>query len=136
MKVLCTEWSMSESFSPAFHYYKVFKVKHPEKMFSRYLLFVYYLLDFSPIKWSMILSNLCKTNHSIDHFKVVGLDRWCFANNHGGLLLMALQGKSFFVFLNPYTEWYALKAVPQRCSTTKVFCKYAASLLEITHAEI
>ena len=78
--------------------------------------------------------------HLVYHFtvplKVVVLDRWCFAKHLRGLLLMTLQGKMFFIFLSPCTEFFALKAVPQKCSTTKVFCKYAASLLDSTHVEI
>ena len=44
-KIASIGWTMSEIFSSAFRYYEILKVKHLEKMFSKYLLFVYYLLD-------------------------------------------------------------------------------------------
>ena len=116
-----------QSLSSFFHYFEIFKVKHREKMFSRYLLFAYYLLDFSPIKWS--ISNLCKT---ITFYITKNCSSWTgvvLQNTFGGLLLMMLLGKTFFMFLNHYTEWYVLKAVPQRNSTARVPCKYAVSLL-------
>ena len=67
---------------------------------------------------------------------MVVFDRCSFAKHLWKILLMVLQGKTIFIFLNHYTEWYVLKAVPQRNSPTKIFCKYAVSLLENTHAKI
>ena len=36
----------------------------------------------------------------------------------------------FLALIQSSQELFVLKAVPQRCSTKKVFCKYAASLLD------
>ena len=56
-------------------------------------------------------------------------------NTWGGLLLMVLQVKMFLVLPLPYAEFFVLKGVLQRCSSTNVFWKYAAGLLESTHAK-
>ena len=136
-KYIAIIWKSSADFPKLktfFYYLEIFKVKHPEKMFSRYLLFAYYLLDFSPIKWSIL--NLCKTITLNITQKCSSWTGVVLQNTSGGLLLMVLQGKTFFMFLSHYTEWYVLKAVPQRNSTTRVFWKYAVSLLENTHAKI
>ena len=112
-----------------------FKVKHREKMFSKDLLFVYYSLDCFPLFWK-ILSNLCKTIALEITQKWLYWTRGALQNTCRGLFLMVLQGKMLFIFLSPYTEFFVLEAFPQRCSTTKVLCKYEISLLESTHVEI
>ena len=73
-----------------------------------------------------MLSNMCKTITLDITQKVLFFGQVVFPKNLWGTTSDGFTRKNVF---KSFFEFFILKAVPQRCSTTKVFCKYAASLL-------
>ena len=137
-KTVSTGWTMSESFASVFGYYKILKVKHREKMFSNIFCSYITCWIFSSFN-ETLLSNECKTiTLEVTQKGCTGRVVFC-KTPAGDYFWWYYKEKCFLYFLaltQSFKEFFVLKAIPQRCPTKKVFCKYAASLLDCTHVEI